>query len=105
MGVDRGLVKQALQGASVDTQLVGEPLVGFSLTMQLVTNKVSYVYLHVGSLLCAVLPNPYMHSNDRKKEGEQSRLHTAVVEKPLGIDKMLAFHEHLLLSFPKYDLF
>ena len=38
-----------------------------------------------------MLPNPYMHFNDRKKEGEQFRLQSAVVEKPLGIDKMLAF--------------
>ncbi len=47
VGVDGGLVVDALKGARTDTDLVGKPFVGVALAAQLVADKVAYVYLHV----------------------------------------------------------
>jgi len=51
--VDGRLVVQTLKSASVNVELVGEPLVGVPLTTEFVANKVAYVYLHSGCCLRA----------------------------------------------------
>ena len=47
LGIDGGLVEEALQGAWTDADALGEPFVGVALAAQLVADKVAYVYLHV----------------------------------------------------------
>ena len=81
LGIDGGLVEEALQGAWTDADALGEPFVGVALMTQFVANKVAYVYLHSGCCLCAWLPNPHIKNPTTadKKEGEQSRLQLAVV--------------------------
>lgn len=49
--VDGGLGVETLKGASVDTQLVGEPLVGVSGASEFFANQVSYMYLHISCYL------------------------------------------------------
>lgn len=86
LGVDAGFVEEFLEGARGDADAVGEPLVGVALAAQLVADKVSYVYLHEAICFChrqsACVPrwlqNPYTDDR-RQKEGEQSRLQSAVV--------------------------
>lgn len=86
LGVNAGFVEEFLEGARGDADAVGEPLVGVALAAQLVADKVSYVYLHVAVCFCRRqaacvprwLPNPYTDDR-RQKEGEQSRLQSAVV--------------------------
>ena len=86
LGVDGGFVEEFLEGARGDADAVGEPLVGVALAAQLVADKVSYVYLHEAICFCRRqaacvprwLPNPCTDDR-RQKEGEQSRLQSAVV--------------------------
>lgn len=47
LGVDGRLVVYALQGARGDSDLVGEPFVGVTLSTEFVADKVAYVYLHI----------------------------------------------------------
>ena len=81
MRVERGFVEQFLQGSRRDAYTLGQPCVGIALVAQFVADNVAYVYLHSGCYLRAWLPNPHKYSDGRrqKKEGEQSRLHLAVV--------------------------
>lgn len=58
VGVDGRLVEEALHGAALYAQLVGEPLVGVARAAQFVADEVAYVYLHSGCCLCAWLPIP-----------------------------------------------
>jgi len=58
LGVDGRMVEETLHGAAVDTQLVGQPLVGTALPMQLVADDGANMYLHSGCCLCAWLPIP-----------------------------------------------
>ena len=74
VGVDGGPVIEALQGARGDTDVVGKPFIGVALAAQLVADKVAYVYLHNGCYLCAWLPNPHKHSDDRRQKKKASNL-------------------------------
>ena len=47
LGVDGGFVVQPLEGAAVDVQLVGEPLVGTALAAEFAADKVANMYLHI----------------------------------------------------------
>lgn len=62
LGVNGGLNVKPLEGAAVDVQLVGEPLVGVVLATQFVADKVAYVYLHSGCCLCVWLPFIIIHA-------------------------------------------
>ena len=91
LGVDGGFVEQFLEGARGDADAVGEPLVGVARAAQLVADDVAYVYLHSGCCCALGYRIPYdTPTTTDKKEGEQSRLQSAVVGLPLRIDKMLA---------------
>ena len=92
LGVNGGLIVKPLEGAAVDVQLVGEPLVGVALVAQFVTDKVAYVYLHSGCCLCVWLPIPYIHSSDCRQKRRRA-ISSPVCGRgklPSGIDKMLA---------------
>ena len=47
LGVDGGLVVEALQGARADADALGKPFVGMALSSQFFTNKRTYMYCHV----------------------------------------------------------
>ena len=80
LGVDGSLVEQLLKGARGDVDLVGEPLVGVARAAQLVADDVAYVYLHSGCCCALGYRIPcYTPTTTDKKEGEQSRLQSAVV--------------------------
>lgn len=72
--VDGRLVEEALHGAALYAQLVGEPLVGVARAAQFVADEVAYVYLHSGCCLRAWLPIPYMHSDDHRQKKKASNL-------------------------------
>lgn len=101
LGVDGGLVVEALQGARADADALGKPFVGMALAAQFVANKVAYVYLHIA--ICCYAdgdvrgPRPATDSLSNfqrpqtKKEGEQSRLPVCGRGLPLkGKTKILA---------------
>lgn len=113
VGVDGGLVVETLQGARGDSDLVGEPFVGVTLSTEFVADKVAYVYLHIATCLVRRRPackgsgfaggTPAYHnvgyrfleqipSTTDKKEGEQSRLPVCGRGIPLkGKTKILAY--------------
>jgi hypothetical protein len=102
LGVEGGFVEDALHRAGGDVDLLGEPLVGVALAAQLIADDVADVYLHSGCCLGDVLPIPCTHSDGhRQKEGEQSRLLTAVVEY-LSKERLKCppIGEHLLFVIP-----
>ena len=72
--VDGRLVVQTLKSASVNVELVGEPLVGVPLAAEFAADKVAYVYLHSGCCLRAWLPIPYMHSDNHRQKKKASNL-------------------------------
>lgn len=72
--VDGRLVVQTLKCASVNVELVGEPLIGVTRAAEFVADKVAYVYLHSGCCLRAWLPIPYMHSDDHRQKKKASNL-------------------------------
>ena len=87
--VDRGLVEEFLERARCDADAVGEPLVGVARAAQLVADKFANVNLHNCCYLFfrkrgACVPHAATESvcsddHRQKKEGEQSRLQSAVV--------------------------
>ncbi len=81
LGVNGGLVVDALEGAGRGADLLGEPLIGITLAAELVAEKVAYVYLH--DTICFYHVGYrffiYTPTTADKKEGEQSRLLTAAV--------------------------
>lgn len=79
LGVDRGFVEELLQGARGDVDAVGEPLVGVTRAAQLVTDKIADVDLLHGGCYCCVGYRIHTPTTADKKEGEQSRLQSAVV--------------------------
>lgn len=72
--IDGRFVVQTLKSASVNVELVSEPLVGSSLATEFVADKVAYVYLHSGCCLRAWLPIPYMHFDDHRQKKKASNL-------------------------------
>ena len=53
LGVDRGAVEQALEGALGDADALHKPFVGVALAAEFVADKVAYMYLH-GVCHCAL---------------------------------------------------
>lgn len=86
------LQEDLVDGSGVDMNLGGQPMVCLALTAQLVTDYLSYRYLHIAICLYAVLPIPCIIPTTTKKEASKFRLLTAVVEIPLqGKNKMPAY--------------
>ena len=52
LGVDGGLVVDALQGACGYADALGKPLIGAALPTQLVADDVAYMYLHSAICFC-----------------------------------------------------
>lgn len=68
VGVDGRLVEEALHGAALYAQLVGEPLVGVARAAQFVADEVAYVYLHSGCCLRVGYRSPYLLSDDHRQK-------------------------------------
>lgn len=86
------LQEDLVDGSGVDMYLGGQPMVCLALTAQLVTDYLSYRYLHIAICFHAVLPIPCIIPTTTKKEASKFRLLTAVVEIPLqGKNKMPAY--------------
>lgn len=94
--VDGAFQENFLNRPRVNADAVGQPLVGVALPAQFGADQFAYVYLHSGCSLRVVLPVLVVPPT-ANKEGEHSRLQTAVVEAPKRIDKKLAKNEHLYL--------
>ncbi len=71
MGIDGGLVVDALQGTCGYANALGQPLVIMALAAKFIADKVTYVYLHRGAICAACYRFLEYHSNDRRQKGRR----------------------------------
>lgn len=100
LGVDGRLVVNALQGTRTDTDTVGEPLVGVTLSTEFVADKVAYVYLHIA--ICCYAdgdvrsPRPATDSLSKFRRPQTKR-------KASNLVSQSAVVEYLSKERPKYS--
>lgn len=100
LGIDGGLVEEALQGAWTDADALGEPFVGVALMTQFVADKVAYVYLHIA--ICCYAdgdvrsPRPATDSLSKFRRPQTKR-------KASNLVSQSAVVEYLSKERPKYS--